>query len=455
MNQVADRIQLDVKTESLSQSAAYDVEVRGIKDRHEFAVGTLVKSFSPKESSTDYEFYLKSAVLNSTRHILLTFSRDVKDAYAASKYFRLYKNDSNIFFNVVKQADNQLLLIMNEDASVSDKLEVEIKGFVTDIYYNTFMDGYTVVTDVVAADALLNELRFGSVKNIGNGIMQVVFNMPVDPNSGMNKMNYEIRDMSTGVPYFTADHIIASGTGEYKNRQFDIVHEEFVDGHLYFIKISNISSLGRGYVLETQKERFTYEDKKVTFSIQSASAADDQHCVIRLSQPITEKLLGRASVKLDGIIAFRKHVDMNNPFVLHVYSYKSMDPDESHSVSIKDLESQYGFVMEASKSFSGTETVRKDIVVTSKTLASGDYLYTFNRIIKDFVENEDIKVDIIYASGDRMSVEQEYLTVLSDNEMILDGELLTDEVVQVVMRNVYLYGDDYSAGTIELYTNIE
>ena len=390
------------------------------------------------------ENYITDTTITGSKHVELSFSNKLDESAFAIGNYRIKLNDKTEFFNVEKLDDNKVLLILRNSLVNNDELKITALGSIQDIYGFRLMDGEIYNIALTVEGNPLDELRVESVVSVGNGVIQVLFNQHVDLSDATKYTNYQINDLSEVRPYMTSSRVVATGTNNLKYRQFDIVYDRFIDGNLYYLKTTNVYSLGRGYTLESQQYRFTYNDNEQAFQAVNIESVDLNHFVVTFNQPIKESGLNDAIMKIDGYSVYRRHMDKDSIYKVHVYMLLELVPNKTYYLQIENLVSEYKLeITTMSKSLKTNEVKREDIKAATEVLSNGDYLITFNRMIDAFAKGNLVNINVIAEDNKLITLNSEDYKVLSPTEIIV---YKVSALSTINFNSIYLYGDNYYIG---------
>jgi len=439
-------IHMDLSGIEISKSE--HIYCKGLVDVYQSEVSPFSFIYDISDAAIDYEYYLSSVGIMGTELLLIEFSQPMTEEALTLENYRVLKNDVSTFFNIVKISDKQVMLTLENELSAGDRLSVTLLGKMKDIYENTFLDGLVMAYDIHVKTELLQDLQIKTVESLGNGVIRIVYNQPVDSLDGMNRRYYELNDLTEGSGYHIIDNVVATGSGDLLNRQFDLISNQLNDNSMYYLKVAGMHTLGNVYALDQQQIRFTYTDHSFDLIIKSITAVDSQHIRVIFNQPLTHRELNKATIKVGGYVTYRNVLN-KDPYCVDLYTEKPLTKAKSFSVSIENLTSLLGIeLLNSSKSFTSSSVLRSDIKTIVTTNSVKDYIISFDKEIKAFAEEKPLNVYKLLEDGSLVRLENAAYRIINHQDLLIYEDLKVDKVKAYILNDVYLLGDDFYIGGV-------
>ena len=439
-------------------SGSIQLVCEGLVDKYYSNIEKIELPLNINELNSDYDFFVKSISSSGRNSLVVEFSEPINDDTLDLKKIRVVKNNRQVFFSLKKYTGNKIILVLEEQIDLEDLVEVNLQGSIEDLYGNELLDGLTMSYRVSVDENTLADLKVENIQSIGNRIIRITYNQPIDLVNGLDRLNYELNDLSKVTGYFPVDKIFETGTGEYKNRQFDIISNQLDESNLFYFKVTNQSRIGEDVTIEQQQIRFDYVTSKFALAIKAISDIDNQHLKVTFNQQLSQDKIDNAIIKVGGFTTSRSRLN-DDKMSIDIYPEKQLESNKNYVVEIENLESEYGVELsKVSKSFSSGKELRGELTQVVSRNSKGDLIITFDEKIKSLVEKTQLVIYKIYENDTLVALNNwEFETVSDDQIKILkadEADEADEEGIKAYrITNVYLYGDDFYVGSINIELN--
>ncbi len=461
-------------TTDLSEGPDYEVILKEIVDLDGYETDKLSAEFDGIEAEEiiSDDFRIKRVEIIDEDKVIVEFTHPVSETAENVLYYRFGLSGNlqegsfkNLEAKTLLGKDDAVLLEFEELEFQSNKnYEISVRGDLQSAYLAYMNRGDGDSYSFSGKSVNLDSIDIDDLEVVDSHFLRVEFNLPVDEESGFDRNNYRIRDLSTG-------------RDQYPTRIYYEQTEDGIDTEVVYLKFSSLRK-EREYeflvddvydlylesYINRYEEKFEGEEYENVPELDDVFVRDRNTLILEYDRPLSDKATS-IDVNIDhGIDVDKICLFEEEPRLLYVYLEKGdyLEEDKDYKLEIDDKVPDYlGLSSNRGESerFPGTDDYMDEVYVEEViNISPGVFMVKFS----DYIDMESA-VDVnnfaltykverkrkYNAPSEVIKVDSKTLVLQFESYMIDEKLTLEIESVQDPSEQYTYENLEYNVGILE------
>lgn len=398
-------------------NTTYNVVIKNITDKEGFTTSKLESVFSsyvPVVVNSDY-FRISSITAISKSLIEVYFTQPVNSNAAIPVYYELSLDSkvvaegsfTKMTLSKMPNNTNGMSIWLKEYTLITGaEYSLAIKPDLQSLYGVKLGEGTGDSFRFLGNGSENQKLLLQNVIPVNDDVVRVVFNKPVNISKATSVSNYTLKDVTLNIPR-TPFKVIATGMGDLKNKQFDVVFTSNTirDNNQFEFTLKDISDeFNASTITEEKAPFFGSQTTTLPLKLEYVAAINQSTIQAYFNQPLDASSVN-AAITLTGLTKHTVVVEPLTPYIMTIYLNQAtlMTANQAYPISF----------IAGLKPLSG-----KDQAAAMNATVTGNAVLATNIPITaaTFVANDVIKVVLGTPIGNSNAITNKYVLEYKDTD---------------------------------------